>query len=223
MVNEWWIYLHLLRQTQSGECVIKCLPQETLSIENEAHAGRPQAATKQDVLKAIRDCKTTSASKLAKHLGVGRATIYRRLQQTNANEISEALGIILEAELEPAQMQYAVFHKIPEINDFYNALRYKRDNSEKYSNDMARAIFRICLHLKRKPSALTPESTAELVLKIKKKEVTSLGIHETRKALRAWFTFKGVSAQTLTNLGIDARARRVGEERSMARLTKAQI
>jgi integrase len=207
---------------QLGERVIKCLTQGLLPNETEARAGRPQAATKQDVLKAIHDYKTTSASKLAKQLSVARATVYRRLQEINANEISQALGIIREAELKPAQMQYAVFQRTPEINDFYDALRYKRDNSEKYSNDMARAIFRICLHLNRKPSALTPESAAELVLKIKKKEVISLGIHETRKAVRAWFTFKGVSAQKLTNLGIDARPRRVGEDRSMARLTRTQ-
>jgi integrase len=203
--------------------VSKCLTKrEILPSETEKRAGRPQATTKQNVLEAIHDYKTTSATQLANHLNVARATVYRRLQQINKNEIHQALGIIQESELKPAQMQYAVFQKIPEINDFYDALRYKRDNSETYSKDMTRAIFRICVQLNRKPSALTPENTAELVLKIKKKEVTSLGIHETRKALRAWFTFKGVSAQKLTNLGIDARARRVGEDRSMARLTRAQ-
>jgi integrase len=201
--------------------MIECLTQEAFSLENETRTGRPQAATKQDVLKAIHDYKTTSAAQLANHLGVARATVYRRLQQISANEINEAIGMFHEAELKPAQMQYEVFKKIPEITDFYETLRFKRDNSERYSNDMARGIFRVCLNLNRKPSALTPENTAELVLKLKRKEVTSLGVHETRKALRAWFTFKGVSAQRLTNLGIDARARRVGEDRSMTRLSRA--
>jgi len=201
--------------------MIECLTQETFSLENEKRTGRPQTATKQDVIKAIRDHKTTSATEIARHLAVGRATVYRRLKQINAYEINEALGIIHEAELKPAQMQYDVFKKIPEINDFYETLRFKRDNSQKYSNDMTLGIFRICLHLNRNPSALTPENTAELVLKIKKKEVANLGIHETRKSLRAWFSFKGVSAQRLTDLGIDARAQRVGEDRSMARLSRA--
>jgi len=201
--------------------MVECLTQKAFSLENEKRTGRPQAATKQEVLKAIHDYKTTNAAQLAKHLGVARATVYRRLQQTSANEINEALGKFFDAELKPAQMQYEVFKKIPEINDFYETLRFKRDNSAKYSNDMARGIFRVCLNLNRKPSALTPENTAELVLKLKRKEVNSLGIHETRKALRAWFTFKGISAQRLTDLGIDARAHRIGEDRSMARLSRA--
>jgi DNA-binding phage protein len=122
--------------------VVECLTQEALSSENEARVGRPEAATKQQVLKAIHDYKTTSASKLAKQLCVARATIYRRLQPASASEISEALGIVNEAELKPAEMQYAVFKKIPDISDFYETLRFKRDNSETYSNDVVRGIFR---------------------------------------------------------------------------------
>jgi integrase len=202
--------------------VVECLSQKIYLFRSETRAGRPQAATKQQVLKAIHSHKTTSASELANHLNVTRTTIYRRLQKISPNEINEALGIIFEEELKPAQMHYDIFQKIPEINDFYETVRFKRENSEHYSNDMVRGIFRICCYLKRKPSALTPQNTAELVMRIKKKEVTSLGIHETRKALRTWFTFKGVSAQALTNLGIDARVRRVGEDRTMARLTKKQ-
>jgi hypothetical protein len=84
--------------------VVECLTQEIVYSETEMRAGRPQAATKHDVLKAIHDYKTTSASKIANHLSVARATVYRRLQQTSASEINEALGIVCEAELKPAQM-----------------------------------------------------------------------------------------------------------------------
>jgi len=202
--------------------VVECLTQQALHIKKDVRAGRPEAATKQQVLQAIHDWKTTSATEIARQLNVARATVYRRLQHVSAREISEALGIIREAELKPAEMQYTIFRKIPDISSFYDTLRFKREDSEKYSRDMVRGIFRICLHLNRKPSALTPESTAELVLRIKKQDVVSLGIHEARKALRAWFAFKGVSAQLLTNLGIDARVRRVGNDRSMTRLSRVQ-
>jgi hypothetical protein len=78
--------------------MVECLSQKIYLAKSVTRMGRPQAATKQYVLQAIHNHKTTSPSKLAAYLNVTRATIYRRLQQISANEISEALGIICEEE-----------------------------------------------------------------------------------------------------------------------------
>ena len=94
--------------------MVECLTQQFFSLETQKRAGRQQAATKQDVLNAIHNHKTTSATEIAKHLNVARATVYRRLQQISPSEISVALGVVHETELNPAQMQYKVFQNIPE-------------------------------------------------------------------------------------------------------------
>jgi 8-oxo-dGTP pyrophosphatase MutT (NUDIX family) len=69
----------LLRQTMQVACVVECLTQEVLSSENETQAGRPEAATKQQVLKTIHDYKTTSANKME--------AIYREIKEETSLEI----------------------------------------------------------------------------------------------------------------------------------------
>ena len=54
-----------------------CLKQqEKLPSETETRRERSKATTKQDVLKAVHDYKTTRAKKLANHLNVGCAIYF---------------------------------------------------------------------------------------------------------------------------------------------------
>jgi hypothetical protein len=54
--------------------LVECLSQKICYANIAASVGKPKTATKQQVLRAIPNHKTTSTSKLASHLSVGRAT-----------------------------------------------------------------------------------------------------------------------------------------------------
>lgn len=92
-----------------------------------------RAIDKAAVLQVIHNCVTTSPSELAKNLNVDRATVYRRLKEINQEEIDQASGVITEGDLKPAETDFTLFCKIPEIERYAEILQYMRKNTPKYT------------------------------------------------------------------------------------------
>ena len=69
-------------------------------------SGRPRVVDKVALLQVIHDTVTVSPSELAKSLNVARATVYRIMKEISQEEIDQALGIITEGELKPAEMKW---------------------------------------------------------------------------------------------------------------------
>jgi DNA-binding XRE family transcriptional regulator len=180
-------------------------------------SGRPRAVDKTTVLQVIRDSMTVSPSELAKTLNVNRATIYRRMKEIKQEEIDQALGIITDGELKPAEMKWELFQKIPDVKKYIETLLYVRKNTAKYTRKRVRMLFRVCVLLKKKPSALTPQMAADLLIRIRKGEVR-IGEYDFRMGMRVWFGYRGVNGALLTNLGLDSD--NSGEDRSHLKLAR---
>ena len=125
-----------------------------------------RAIDKAAVLQVIHNCVTTSLSELAKNLNVDRATVYRRLKEINQEEIDQASGVITEGDLKPAETDFTLFCKIPEIERYAEILQYMRKNTPKYTKKRVRMLHRVCVLLRKKPAALTPQMAANLLMKI---------------------------------------------------------
>lgn len=185
--------------------------------------GRPQALTKEQLLAAVKRYKTVSIAELTLKLNVGRATVYRRMQDVTPAEVAAAIGTDSNATLTPAQHEKSVFELIPEIQKFKETLSLRRETGKAYTARMISALFRVCTHLNIHPTALTPEAAAEVILAIRRKDGSvPFGESEARKGLRAWFGFRGIGEEHLTNLGIDGRYKRVGRDRSMLKINHEQ-
>jgi integrase len=183
----------------------------------ERMSGRPQAADKAAVLQVIHDTITTSPSELAKSLNVGRSTVYRRMKEIKQEEIDQALGIIIEGELKPSEMESDVFKRFPEVKKYIETLQYVRKNTATYTRKRVRMLYRVCVLLKRKPSALTPQMAADLLIRIRKGEV-KIGEYDFRMGMRIWFGYRGINGILLNNLGLDADNK--GEDRSHLKFTR---
>jgi integrase len=182
-------------------------------------SGRPRAVDKAAVLQAIHDGITVSPSELAKSLNVGRSTVYRRMREINQQEIDQALGIITEGELKPSETEWELFQKFPEIKKYLETLLYVRKNTATYTRKRLRMLFKVCVLLKRKPSALTPQMAKELLIRIRKGEV-KIGEYDFRMGMRVWFGYKGINGTLLTNLGLSSD--NSGEDRSHLRFNREQ-
>ena len=182
-------------------------------------SGRPQAVDKAAVLQVIHDSVTVSPSELAKSLNVARATVYRRMKEIDQEEIDQALGIITKGELKPAEMEWDLFRRFPEVKKYIETLQYVRKDTATYTRKRVRMLFRVCVLLKRKPSALTPQMAADLLIRIRKGEV-AIGEYDFRMSMRVWFGYKGVNGTLLSNLGLSSD--NIGEDRSHLRFNKQQ-
>jgi integrase len=182
-------------------------------------SGRPRVVDKTAVLRVIHDTVTISPSELAKSLNVARATVYRRMKEINQEEIDQALGLIEEGELKPAEMKWELFQKFPEVKKYIETLEYVRKNTATYTRKRVRMLYRVCVLLKRKPSALTPQMAADLLIRIRKGEV-KIGEYDFRIGMRGWFGYKGVNGALLANLDLDSD--NSGEDRSHLRFTREQ-
>jgi integrase len=182
-------------------------------------SGRPRAMDKLAVLQAIHDGITVSPSELAKSLNVDRATVYRRMKEIKQEEIDQALGSITEGELKPSEMKWAFFKRFPEIKKYLETLLYVRKDTATYVRKRVRMLFRVCVLLKRKPSALTPEMAKELLIQIRKGEI-NIGEYDFRMGMRVWFGYKGINGTLLTNLGLSSD--KSGADRSHLKFTKEQ-
>jgi len=182
-------------------------------------SGRPRAVDKAAVLQVIHDTVTISPSELAKSLNVARATVYRRMKEINQEEIDQALGIITEGELKPAEMEWELFQKFPDVKKYIETLQYVRKNTATYTRKRVRMLYRVCIMLKKKPSALTPQMAADLLIRIRKGEV-EIGEYDFRMGMRVWFGYRGINGALLTNLGLDSD--NSGEDRSHLKFTREQ-
>jgi len=180
-------------------------------------SGRPRAVDKAAVLQVIHDCVTVSPSELAKSLNVNRATVYRRMKEIKQEEIDQALGIITEGELKPAEMKWELFKKFPDVKKYIETLQYVRKNTTTYARKRVRMLYRACVLLKRKPSALTPQMAADLLIRIRKGEV-EIGEYDFRMGMRVWFGYRGINGALLTNIGLDSD--NSGEDRSHLKFTR---
>lgn len=185
--------------------------------------GRPQSVTQEQVLDAVAKYQTVSPSTIGAKLKVSAKTIQRRMKQAGEAAVKAALGNIEDKTLRPAEMEYAVFKAISEIDEFYETLRFKREAGESYTEQMRRTLFRVCVALKTRPTGLTLEQVEAFVVSIKKGENKDFGSgYDVRRSLRSWFGFRGASMQVLTNMGIDAKVGKRSKQRATARLTQEQ-
>ena len=145
-------------------------------------SGRPRAADKAAVLQAIHDSVTISPSELAKSLNVARATVYRRMKEINQEEIDQALGIITEGELKPSEMEWELFKRFLEVKKYIETFQYVRKNTATYTRKRVQMLYRVCVLLKRKPLALTPQMAADLLIRIRKGEV-KIGEYDFRMGM----------------------------------------
>jgi len=180
-------------------------------------SGRPRAVDKAAVLQVIHDTVTVSPSELAKSLNVARATVHRRMKEIKQEEIDQALGIITEGELKPAEMEWDLFRRFPEVKKYIETLQYVRKNTATYARKRVRMLHRVCVLLKKKPAALTPKMAVDLLIRIRKKEV-KIGEYDFRMGMRIWFGFRGISSAHLTNLGLEADNK--GEDRSHLKFSR---
>jgi integrase len=180
-------------------------------------SGRPRAVDKATILQTIHESVTISPSELAKSLNVGRSTIYRRMKEINQEELDQALGIITEGELKPAELEWELFQKFPDVKKYIETLQYMRKNTATYARKRVRMLYRVCVLLKRKPSTLTPQMAADLLIRIRKGEV-QIGEYDFRMGMRIWFGYRGINGILLNNLGLDADNK--GEDRSHLKFTR---
>jgi integrase len=196
------------------------LGKNKLEFDGKRMSGRPRAADKAAILQAIHEYKVTSPYKIAEKLNCGKSTIYRRLEQISQNEIDEALGLVSEAgTLKSAEEEWDVFRRFPEVKKYIETLLYVRKDTATYSMKRVRMLFRVCVLLKRKPSALTPEMAKELLIRIRKVEV-KIGEYDFRMGMRVWFGYKGINGTLLTNLGLSSD--NSGEDRSHLKFNREQ-
>jgi hypothetical protein len=197
---------------------------------SEYSFGRPRTLTKEALLRAITELSTTRPSTLAKKLNVDPATVYRRFKEVTLEEKKEALGISTEKELPLSMMKgkngYELFKEIPLIKEYYDALLYKRNMSEKNAKTRLRMLWRLCKWFRKRPSALTAEDVSELLTRIRRGDKEAVGEfkggYDVRISSRSFFGFRGIGSVKLTNLGIGSETYEQNKTRSQARLTHEQ-
>jgi integrase len=141
------------------------------------------------------------------------------MKEIKQEEIDQALGIITEGELKPSEMEWELFQKFPDVKKYIETLQYVRKNTATYTRKRVRMLFRVCVLLKRKHSALTPQMAADLLIRIRKGEV-EIGEYDFRMGMRVWFGYRGINGALLTNLGLDSD--NSGEDRSNLKFTREQ-
>ena len=105
------------------------------------------------------------------------------------------------------------------MKEYEETLLYVRKNTAKYVSKRLRMVFRVCVLLKVKPEALTPDMAKDLLIRIRKGEV-KIGEYDFRMGMRVWFGFRGISGAKLTNLGMSSD--NSGADRSHLKLTEKQ-
>jgi len=194
---------------------------------NNGKRGRRKKVTKEILLETIRQYKTDSPSELAKILEVSRMTVYRKLQEIPREEIDKIFEELAEYELKPAEMVWEVFKQLPEMKE-YDMMLKRQQISKEYKYRLLRGIYHICKYLKKRPRSLTVEmldTLADLVLKIKNREINQVGLRNealVRNAIRSWYIYHGVSGQLLTAKGITGEHGQGYGKRALDRLTKEQ-
>lgn len=193
--------------------------------------GRKKIVSADQVLEVIRRHQTRSVTELARLLNTSRPTIGKRLRELDPGEIDKIFREIAETSLKPAEMELSVFEQIPEVKQYMEKLLYKAEVSQRYANQLLRSLFHICCALKRHPRGLTLEECAELVLRVKRKEVLynsvrgliPMGLESTKKTIRSWFeVMHKMSSQALTSEGVDGAASAGTGKKSESRLTTEQ-
>lgn len=178
--------------------------------------GRPTAATKEQVLAAISSLKSTDKKAIAAKLNCNPKTIERRMKEITQAEIEEA---VKGASLKAAYKDRTVFETLPEIQDYKKTMLHIREVSTRFYTKRMDMIFRISQLLGVQPAAQTPEQWQEILIKIRKKEL-SIGEYDFRQAARSWFGYLGTSPQKLTNLGLTSGNQ--GENKSTLKLSMEQ-
>lgn len=169
--------------------------------------GRKERITTEDVLKAIRQYRTTSPSELAEKMECTRMTIYRKIQEIPQEKIDKIFKELAESELKPYEMEWKTFQQLPEMQEFEMAL-LRSQVSPAYKREIERCIFSICKFLKKRPKSLNQDSAdllADTWLKLKQKKIKIDGANNEemfRKSIRVWFLYHGISGKILTAKGI---------------------
>lgn len=191
--------------------------------------GRKPKLTPEKLLEAIREYASTEPSLLGEKLGVNRSTIWRYMQRIPKEEIETTLREVAELELKPVHRDFKIFLQIPEVADYNKKLKAKR--SRKYRLRMLHGLHRACVFLRKHPVKLTVGDVAQLLRDVQldqkrpvsekpKTPFKSLG--ELQKAFRSWFLRRGISAQYLTENGVEADSSSPDKERAHTRLTPEQ-
>jgi hypothetical protein len=110
---------------------------------------------------------------LAENFNVDRVTVHRRMREISREEIDKALGVITQEDLKPREREFDLFCRILEVKQYIEALLYRKRNTPRYVNKRVRMLYRVCVLLRKKPGALSPQMAADLLVKIRKGEVRS--------------------------------------------------
>jgi hypothetical protein len=186
--------------------------------------GRPKACTVEQLLDAIATHKTTNAKTLAQKMKCSAKTIRRRLGEVGPEAITAALGEVAQHKIKPSEMKLEVFRELDIVKQFYETLRFKREATEKYSQEAVGTLFRICVLLQKHPDGLTIEDASALMVNIRKGEVTEFGRGDgVKKTMRGFLAYmKNVSRDKLTTEGIDAKLPRKSKLLAQIKLTQEQ-
>lgn len=193
--------------------------------------GRKKIVSADQVLEVIRRHQTRSVTELARLMNTSRVTVNKRIKEIDPEEIDKIFRQIAETELKPSEMDLTVFEQIPEVKQYMEKLLYKAEVSERYARQRLLSLFHICCALKRHPRGLTLEECAELVLRVKRKEILynsvrgliPLGLESTKKTIRSWFeVMHRLSSQALTSEGVDGAASPGTGKKSESRFTMEQ-
>jgi len=172
-------------------------------VRKKRRMGRPQALTKEDLIKAIKLYATTSPYELAENLLVSHMTVYRKLKQISKETIAQIFNELSQTELKPYQMTYEGFLTIPEIKQFKEILE-RTEICKEYKNQKLRYVWRLCVYLQKHPKKLSIKECANLLSEIKNKPINGLAHYVVKQSIRSWFKLMhGANNESLKFYGID--------------------
>lgn len=177
-----------------------------------ANVGRKAKFEASEYIDAVKKCRSLNDKDVALVLGVDLTTVYRfRKNSNNWSIISEAEKALEEIKIvryDGVNNSIDIFRLNPSIIEWVNM---QRKVSEDVKSDRVNVMFNVCKYFGVNPDKLTVEACAKLVNEMKerydKKEpaIRGLAYYYIRKPIRIWFMLtKKMSAQYLTNMGIDA-------------------
>lgn len=184
------------------------------TIVRNGEVGRPKKVTVEEVKEAIAKHQTTSPYELAEKLDTSHMTIYRRLKKIPEEEIDNLLKALTEEQLKPSEMEYEVFLKLPEMQEFSKTMRAKKV-SKTHLRMALRTVWYLCKYLKLRPRALTEDRLSQLrdlFLKVRD-DKTDVGLcyRTLTNYTRIWYLNSvGISKEILNKNGIIYEMSEVG-------------
>jgi integrase len=164
----------------------------------------------EDYLKAVRKTASISNKIVGDELRLNRSTIHRFLV-SNPDLLEKAKDILTEigdTSYSRMVMNYDLFLEIPVIVEWQDILKRRMVSNSK-KNAYLRTWWHVCKYLRKHPSKISPEESADLNQKLKelyydgKKQPPNIAYTRVREAIRSFYTLtQKISGEYLSSLGV---------------------